>query len=255
MIPALQRQNTIVTARLFSTLPKISRADGSAARSIATSPGDFALPRWSPDGTQIAYTAKAPDRPWRIFITRLHTGATREASEGNDNQGAPTWSPDGRFVVYGNVICEPTHSCAIHRIDLSTGKVQTLPGSEGLFTARWSPDGRYVAALQMKRHQAFLFDVTTRAWHKLADSIEGEDLSWSADSKYLFAGIPGTDARIVRIRISDGFQETLLDMRSQDKFNLANGDNLGFSAAPDGSIVLHRRIHSPSIRAYLLRDQ
>ena len=233
----------------------VSRANGSAPRKLTSQQERIQLPRWSPDGKEIAYMAKAPDSPWRIFIQRLDTGERWEASEGDDKQGAPTWSPDGRFLVYGNVHCQPTHSCAIHRIDLSTGKVQMLPGSEGLFTARWSPDGRYIAALQPEQHQVFLFDVATRKWRKLSDAVDGTDMSWSADSKYVYVDIPGADARIVRIRAVDGTWETAADLRSQDMFDLTEVDDLSFSLAPDNAVILHHRSHSAEIYAYTLRSR
>lgn len=233
----------------------IIRTDGTDARQLTFPPEAAELPRWSPDGKQLAFSSRAPNRPWRIFIIRPDTGERREASEGNDNQGAPTWSPDGKSLVYGKLKCQATNECAIRRIDLSTGKAQTLPGSEGLFTARWSPDGRWIAALHLERHQAFLFDVQSRLWHKLADSIEGTDMSWSPDSKSIYIDIPGGDARIVRIGVVDGHQETALDISAQDKFNLANDADLRFSIAPDGSIILPRRIHSPEVYAYDLRDR
>jgi Tol biopolymer transport system component len=193
------------------------------------------------------------DHPWRIYLMQLDTGATREASEGNDNQGAPTWSPDGKFLTYGNVKCEETHSCAIHRIDLATGKVQTLPDSEGLVTARWSPDGRIIAALQLERHQLVLFDVRAGKWHTLADAINSADLSWSSDSKSLYTNIPGTDARILRIRVADGHQQTVLDIHALDTFDMAETGDLQFSLAPDNSVILHRGIHSQEIYSYDLR--
>jgi WD40 repeat protein len=231
----------------------IGRADGTAAKQITFSPEIVELPRWSPDGKQIAYMSKRPNSGWRIYLLQLDNGATRQASEGSDSQGAPTWSPDGRFLAYGNVECEHTHACAIHRIDLATGKVQTLSDSDGLFTARWSPDGRSIAAFHLTRHQLFLFDVKAEKWHKLMDSIDGNDLSWSADSKFLYTNIRGTNARIVRIRIADGQQTTVLDLRSQDQFDLAENDDLQFSVAPDESVILHRRIHAEEIYAYDVR--
>lgn len=231
----------------------IGPTDGSAAKQITFSPEIVELPRWSPDGKQIAYMSKRPNSGWRIYLLQLDNGAMREASEGNDSQGAPTWSPDGRFLAYGNVECEHTQACAIHRIDLATGKVQTLPDSDGLFTARWSPDGRSIAAFHLARHQLFLFDVKAEKWHKLMDSIDGNDLSWSADSKYLYTNIRGTNARIVRIRTADGQQTTVLDLRSQDQFDLAENDDLQFSVAPDESVILHRRIHAEEIYAYDVR--
>jgi len=46
------------------------------------------------------------------------------------------------------------------QIDLSNGKLQTLPGSEGLFTARWPGNGSCIAALQPKRRHFVLLDET-----------------------------------------------------------------------------------------------
>ena len=212
--------------------------------------GSVELPRWSPDGNWIAYMMKRPDSIWRIFITPRDGGRTREASEGNDNQGAPTWSPDGKYLVYGNVECLTMHSCAIHRIEVSTGRVQTVPGSEGLATARWSPDGRYIAALQPEHHQLFLFDVKSSQWRKLADSMAGTDLSWSTDSKYLYMDRPGSEASIVRIDVANGTVKQVLDLRRQDDLNLAEIADMEFSLAPDNSIILPRRMSAAEIYSY-----
>jgi Tol biopolymer transport system component len=231
----------------------VSHADGSNARQLTDPSEDVQLPHWSPDGNQLAYISKTADRPWRIMIQRLADSARREASEGNDNQGAPTWSPDGRFLVYGTVQCQPTNTCAIRRIDLSTGKVQTLPGSEGLFTARWSPDGHWIAATRLEQHQIFLFEVATQRWRKLADAVDGTDLSWSANSQYLYVNLAGPNARIVRIRVTDGHWETVADLRSQNIFNLADVQTLGFSLAPDNSLILHTRVDPTEIYSYDLR--
>lgn len=229
---------------------EISRADGSASRQVAAGSELIELPRWSPDGKRIAYMAESPGRPWRISVVDLATGVTREASEGSDNQGAPTWSPDGRFLAYGGVRCEESNSCAIHRIELATGKVITLPGSEGMFTARWSPDGRFIAALHMTRHQLMLFDVRAGEWRKLADGVDGSDMSWSGDSRYLYASVRGTGAGIDRIRIADGQRQKVVNLDSEDKADLSEVEDMQFSLAPDNAIILHRRIHSEEIYSY-----
>jgi Tol biopolymer transport system component len=234
----------------------ISRADGSSARQITFPPEDVQLPRWSPDGKQIAYMAKKSSSvPWRIFLYRLDTGQMREASEGNDNQGAPTWSPNGRFLVYGGLLCQATHSCAIHRIDLATGKVWTLPGSEDLFTARWSPDGRFIAALQQQRRQLYLYNVATQRWRKLADEINGADMCWSADSTEIYMDTLGSSASILRIHAADGHRETVVDLHKQDIVALSNANDLGFTLAPDRLIILHRRKNAAEIYAYNLIEK
>jgi Tol biopolymer transport system component len=232
----------------------VGRPDGTEARQLTFPPELAELPRWSPDGRQIAYMSKRPDSPWRIRVVDLQNGTIREASQGDDRQGAPTWSPDGKFIAYGEVECLKARSCSVHRIDLATGEVGTLPDSDGLMTARWSPDGRFIAAMNQEQNKVMLFDVKAGKWRKLADAIPGPDLSWSADSNYLYANIPGTDARIVRIRISDGSRETMFEFRSQDKFDLADSEDTQFSVAPDDSIVLHHRILSEEVYAYDLGE-
>lgn len=226
----------------------ISRADGSESRQVDFQATEIELPRWSPDGRQIAFMAKLPGKPWRIFIVQAEGGTPKEASAGTDNQGAPTWSPDGRWLMYGNVKCEQLGSCAIHKIDLSTGQEYTLPGSEGMGTARWSPDGRSVAALYRGRREIHVLDLVTERWRKVADGINGNDLSWSADSRIIYASRPSGDKPgILRISLSDGKMASAVDLSTFDK--LAGNIDTWFGLAPDGSIIFMRSIDKTEVYA------
>lgn len=218
---------------------KWSFLDGSKAAETSISAADLELPRWSPDGNSIAFMAKFADKPWRIYIASLVDGRVREASAGSDNQGAPTWSPDGKWLAYGNVRCKETKDCAIHKIELSTGHETVFPGSEGLNTARWSPDGLYVSALRPEKHEVVLFDFATQQWRELATGVNGNDLSWSADSQYIFASRPsGDNPQIVRISISNGHVEEAVDLSSFAK--LLGHVDTWFALAPDNAIILQR---------------
>ena len=225
----------IAYVRLPDTTLWVSHPDGTDAHQIVFPESNIELPRWSPDGRQIAFTAELPGKPWRIFVVPARDGKAREASRGTDNQGAPTWSPDGKWLVYGNVWCQETDSCEIHKIDLATGQEFTVPGSKGLWTARWSPDGRYVAALQPVRHQLWLLDLRRGQWRKLADGINGNDLSWSADSRHVFASIPNGDKpKIVRVSLG-GQVKTAVDLSSFSK--MPGRIDTWFALAPGGSII------------------
>lgn len=224
----------------------ISRPDGSFARQIETQANHVELPRWSPDGRWLAFMAQRSGKPWRIFLVSSKGGRPREASFGTDNQGAPTWSPDGRWLIYGNVECQEEGTCAIHRVEIATGSVTTVPGSEGLGTARWSPDGRQIAALNPERHQVLVFDVATQRWRKLVNEVNGNDLSWSADSRYLYASRPtGDQPEIIRISLKDSRSETALDLRS---FAALPGQiSKWFALAPDGSVLFSREMEGKEI--------
>jgi Tol biopolymer transport system component len=225
------------------------------ARQIATPAfDDLELPRWSPDGKRIAFMAKEPDHPYRIYVAPAAGGGVRQAAAGMDNQGAPTWSPDGNWLVYGNVRCQETRACAIHRIELATGRETTVPGSEGLGTARWSPDGRFIGALQPGRNQVDVLDLKTQHWRKLADGINGDDLAWSADSHALYASRPvGDRPAVVRISLKDGKTEAAVDLSDFSK--LTGQISTWFAVTPNDSIIFLRNVRSDEIYAMDYRDR
>jgi Tol biopolymer transport system component len=244
----------IVYVRTSDNALWTSDADGTNAIRIPLSTNEVELPRWSPDGTSIAFMARNPESPWHVFIVPSVGGKPREASSGTDNQGAPTWSPDGKSLVYGNVKCQESGSCAIHKINLSTGQTIVIPGSEGLGTARWSPDGRYIAALRPNTREVYVYDVKRENWRKVADGVNGNDLSWSADSKYILASKPAGDhPQILRISVEHGTVVTAFDLSSFVK--LSGYLDTWFAVAPDGSVVFRRDLSSNEIYALDYRKQ
>jgi Tol biopolymer transport system component len=226
----------------------VSRADGSDARQLSPAGMGVQLPRWSPDGKWIAFMGQLPHRPFRIFVLPAAGGVFKEASRGDDSQGAPTWSPDGRFLVYGNVFCQEGGTCAIHRIDLASGKVITLPNSQGLSTARLSPDGRHIAALNAVERELLVFDRGSQRWRKLADGINGNDVSWSSDSRYVYtkSSMSGP-TEILRVAVGGGTVETVLNL---DSFSKSVGQlDTWFSLTPDNAVLLNRWLNTSEIYA------
>jgi Tol biopolymer transport system component len=175
-------------------------------------------------------------------------GTPREVSSGDENQGAATWSPDGKWLVYADTICYSRKDCAVRRVEIATGKIEAIPGSAGLRTARWSPDGRYIAALQAELHQLLLFDFTTKSWTKISDASTGDDLSWSRDSQYIYWDRPtGDQPAIFRLRVAGGSPEVVVDLEQSSQLTgLYDG---GLCVAPDGSVILLHRVSSSEIYA------
>lgn len=216
-----------------------SRANGSEAVRL-TPPGmEVELSAWSPDGKQVAFMAREAGKPWRVFLVSRDGGVVREAAAGEDNQGAPTWSPDGKSLVYASAGCQQEQPCGVYRIDLTTKKVEMVPGSSGFRTARWSPDGKHIAALEPKKQMLMLYDVATHGWRALADSVSGDDVNWSKDSQYIYVNSPlAVDPIIERVRASDGQREVVADLSSLRK--MSGEMDMWFGLAPDESpILLH----------------
>jgi Tol biopolymer transport system component len=216
-----------------------TRSDGTQALRIVDAPMEVQLSSWSPDGRQIAFMGKLAGKPWRIYLVGRDGGSPREAAIGDDNQGAPTWSPDSKTIAYGRVECEHDRSCGIFLLNLDTGRAQPLPESETLRTARWSPDGKYIAALQRDTRAVELFDLKGGRWHKLAENMAGDDMSWSKDSKTLYVScLVGAKPSIDQVRISDRSRSVAVDFIPLQKMPGQLG--MWFGLSPDDSpIILH----------------
>jgi Tol biopolymer transport system component/predicted Ser/Thr protein kinase len=193
-----------------------SKPDGSSRTQLTYAPISAHMPRWSPDGTQIAFMASRPGKPWKIFVMPAEGGTPREASAGDRNQGDPTWAAGGNAIVfagmpwleYGN-----TAGPNIHMVDVKTSQVSDVPDSENFFSPRCSQDGRYLAALSADSTKLMLYDVEKNKWSQLAESRFAFE-NWSHDGKYLYAeDYPDKRDDVVRVNVANGKMDRLFSLR------------------------------------------
>jgi len=193
-----------------------SKSDGSSRTQLTYAPTLAHMPRWSPDGTQIAFMASSPGKPWKIFIISAEGGTPREVTAGNQNQGDPTWMPKGDAIVFGGMPWLeyiPAAGPNIQIVDLKTSQVSDVPGSENLFSPRCSRDGRYLAALSADSTKLMLYDIEKKSWSQLATSRFGFE-NWSPDGKYLYAeDYSDKTDDIVRVTVANGQMERLLSLK------------------------------------------
>ena len=97
-------------------------------------PGNFAL---SPDGRQLAFVGRGPDRIQRLFIRNMDSLEIRAlpGSEMPDITPPPFWSPDGRFVAIDA-------GGKLKKLDPSGGLPQTLCDLPSVAVGgSWNRDG------------------------------------------------------------------------------------------------------------------
>ena len=225
-----------------------SKVDGSERLQLTFRPLRRAfLPRWSPDGKQIAFNAIVPDASWNIFLVSSNGGTPQRILPSEQTQMDANWSPDGNSLVFGSVFVP---NAPIYIIDLRSKRASPLPGSNGLFSPHWSPDGRQIAAITTERpRKLMLFDFSTHKWTELFGSEMGYE-NWSRDGKYIYFQdyhdhAPDVGYRIVRLRLSDRKVENVAELKNLGGLTGTFGD--WFGLAPDDSPLFSRDISTSEI--------
>jgi dipeptidyl aminopeptidase/acylaminoacyl peptidase len=73
--------------------------DGKNERPLTSAPSS-ASPRWSPDGTRIAYLARTTDDSTQLFMYWASTGVSTAISNFTESPSSLAWSPDGRWLAF-----------------------------------------------------------------------------------------------------------------------------------------------------------
>jgi dipeptidyl aminopeptidase/acylaminoacyl peptidase len=143
--------------------------DGSDQRQITSDGGDFlgkvdvgienpidmyssnSQPRWSPDGSQLAFLAKVALDQDEVRVVDAHGSNMRVLFD--DWEGSMfSWSPDGTQIAYtteeGVRIANADGSSS--ELLLATSPIAIGPAgpTTATFSARWSADGRWIAFIE-----------------------------------------------------------------------------------------------------------
>ena len=215
------------------------RADGSERLKLTSPPERAALPRWSPDATQIAYVSSLPGQATKIVLAPRDGGPSRDLLHENRSQIDANWSADGSLIMIGSFAQDKEKNIRV--VDLRTGQVNVVPGSEGIFSPRWSPDGKYIAALSPDFTKVLLFDYATNKWSTWLSEPAGAVSYplWAADSKSLYFDDLVTGVESIRsAKLGENKTEIVFTLPTFERFPGPFG--LWSGRTPDGSWMFVR---------------
>ena len=106
-------------------------------------------PRWSPDGTQVAFTRfMDKDRiqtSSEVFIINADGTAPQQLTHNNIADGYPSWSPDGHHIAFKS---RPGGKSNVFVIEVESQTITQLTGIDedevGSTAPDWSPDGTQI---------------------------------------------------------------------------------------------------------------
>jgi Tol biopolymer transport system component len=182
------------------------RIDGSG--DVLLAPGVEAMnPSWSPDSGQIAFSGRPVGSSVRFKLWLVSPGGDAAPYPAAIESGFDTtWSRDGERILLGN---DDSAQSSIRVLHLKTGELESIAGTERLFSPRWSPDEKQILAKEVNTGKLRILDAAKREWRPLNDYGIGYP-KWSADGKYIYGDAgPIAVVEAVRIDVATGRREVI----------------------------------------------
>ena len=126
--------------------------NGGQARRLTSTPGVESEPFFSPDGSQIAFTATVAGNT-DVYVMPTGGGDPKRLTYHPADDSVRGWSPDGRRVVFSSVRTSVPQEAyyQLWSIGLEGGLPEKLPLPRA-FTGSYSPDGRRLAYEEISTH-------------------------------------------------------------------------------------------------------
>jgi Tol biopolymer transport system component/DNA-binding winged helix-turn-helix (wHTH) protein len=223
-----------------------SRIDGADRHQLTFPPMHAGLPRWSPDGLQIAFSGDLPGKPTQVFVIPAGGGTPEQLTFSDEDSSDATWSADGNSLAYaGPWDSEPT-KIPLHVLNLRTREVTAVPNSAGLFSPRWSPDGRYLLAEPLGKAELVLYDLNQHSWQPLSETKSAANYpAWTKDGRCVYFNASNLEYRVC---LADRKVEQIADMAQSGVLAFTSGGDWT-GLAPDGSILALRDTSTEEIYA------
>ena len=228
-----------------------SAIDGSQRVQLSQYFSQVSVPRWSPDGSRLTFASRTNGDIWTGYIVSTDGGQLRPLLPGQSvMQNDPDWSPDGQKIAFSDTQADDIHG-SIHILDLASGHISELPGSQGGSHPLWSPDGKALAVVFMASADLKTFDFESRKWSDFPVG-QVEFPAWSHDGRSIYflgqTGHPGVE----RLALRDGKLEQVADLKGV-LYTGGSGSWMGLD--PSDAPMLLRDLNTNDIYALTLEEK
>ena len=225
-------------------------AGGEAVR-LTSHPGYEMFARYSPDGTQIAFTGQY-DGSTEVYVMPAEGGTPRRitytatnprdnlADRMGPNNVVMTWTPDGRGVVYRNRISD-SFDGKLYIAPVEGGLPEQIPLPEGGFCC-YSPDGSKLAYNRVFREfrtwkyykggmadEIWIYDPEAGNVSQVTDNVAQDVFPMWIGNEIFFASDRDNRMNLFVYNTSTGTTEKVTDFADYDvKFPSTNGKTIVF---------------------------
>jgi dipeptidyl aminopeptidase/acylaminoacyl peptidase len=198
----------------------LAPGDGSAPpRRLTAAKGKESSPAWSPDGTQLAFSAKREgDEMAQIYVIALNGGEASRLTQLALGARAPKWSPDGKTLLF---------QAPVHR------------GATNDAANKASAEERKKAKSKVRVYDGF----PIRRWDKWLDDVQTHLLVMPADgsapARDLLAGTKLVEGPGFSGAFSEGASDDLQPAWTPDSQSVVFTATTNLNAAAHAEVIHH----------------
>ncbi len=215
-----------MTDKRYSNLWTIS-TDGSDHRPLSTGNRSDVSPRWSPDGTRIAYLSDA-DGKQQLYVRWMDTGQAARITNLDQAPDAIAWSPDGKMLSFSALVLGK----GPHLVDLpappSGAKWADPPAAYDRLVYRFNGTGYlkpgYMQVFVVNAEGGAPRQITNGNFPNGGNEFGPSRASWTPDGKYLIVSVnrhPESDHEylddeVYEFSVADGSLRALTNRKGPD---------------------------------------
>lgn len=156
-----QGRTALATLDLAGALPAGPR---DVRHLVGPGPEQYAVPRWSPDGSRIAAGVWRPGGEQDVVLLDAGGDLAGEVARDRALDGSPAWSADGSLLFFSS---DRTGIFNVLALETATGRLlQVTDVVGGAFSPSPSPDGRSLAfvSYSARGYDIHVADLRPRSW-------------------------------------------------------------------------------------------
>jgi dipeptidyl aminopeptidase/acylaminoacyl peptidase len=231
-----RRANDIMTDRAHSSIWSIDVASGRQTP-LVSGPGSHGQPRWSPDGSKLAYISSADDKVGaQLYVRWMKSGATARITGLPDTPSGITWSRDGERIAYSMFV--PDESTKLGQAPQKPADAKWAEPLQVIDTVIYRTDeGGYEKA---GYDQIFWVSAEGGAPTQLTFGPHnaGGKLSWSPDGRAVIFSA-NLSANWQRDTVNSEIHEVSIDTLEVRTLTHRNGPDDSPAVSPDGKSIAY----------------
>ena len=231
-------------------------ADGSNQTRLTNNPGYDISPKWSPDGTKIAFVSSRDGNNYEIYVMNADGSNQTRLTNNPGYDTSPEWSPDGTKIAFVSRREGNDYEIYVMNADGSNQtRLTNNPGYEP--SPEWSPDGTRIVFYRFSTVGTVgIYVMNADGSNQTQLTNSGYDYSprWSPDSSRITFISTRDEPSPSTCNFNCNVEIYSMNADGSNQTRLTNNPRLDSSPewSPDGTRIMFRSLRDNYINIYVM---